>query len=78
MRELTEKDTGPPSFHSIRHRLSDQESTPFSICRDSPVGVVGMERMTNLACITMELKSCSGQVLIGRPCDSLPGVHLSF
>jgi isopenicillin-N N-acyltransferase like protein len=78
IRELTEKDKEPPCFDSLRKRLSDEEGTPFSICRDRPLEAVGMEKMTTLACIIMEVKSRTGQVLIGRPCDSLPVVHWSF
>ncbi len=66
------------TFQSLRERLSDEEGTPFSICRDRPAGAVGMERMTTLACIMMELKSCTGRVLIGRPCDDVPIVEWSF
>lgn len=66
------------SFHSLRERLSDQEGTPLSICRDKPAGAVGMERMTTLACIMMELKSCTGKVIVGRPCEDLPVVDWAF
>jgi len=68
----------PTTYLSLRQRLSDEEGKPFSICRDRPAGAVGMERMTTLACIMMELKSGSGKVLIGRPCGDLPVVEWSF
>lgn len=81
IRQLTDLDLSsnvPLTFDSIRKRLSDEEGTPFSICRDRPAGAVGMERMTTLACIVMDLTSCTGKVLIGRPCDDLPVVDWSF
>ena len=81
MQKLTQIDlemNEPTTFQSLRERLSDEEGTPLSICRDRPAGAVGMERMTTLACIMMELKSCTGKVLIGRPCDDLPVVDWSF
>lgn len=68
----------PTTFESLRARLSDQEGTPFSICRDRPPGAVGMERMTTLSTIIMELTSRTGRVLIGRPCDELPIVEWTF
>ncbi|KAJ5812675.1 acyl-coenzyme A:6-aminopenicillanic-acid-acyltransferase [Penicillium riverlandense] len=81
IQELTDKDMDlkvPTSFESLRTRLSDQEGTPVSICRDRPPGAVGMERMTTLSTVMMELSSCTGKVLIGRPCDDLPIVEWSF
>jgi len=81
MQELTDNDRKlkvPTTFESLRSRLSDEEGTPFSICRDRPPGAVGMERMTTLSTIMMELASCTGRVLIGRPCDELPIVEWSF
>ncbi|EXJ91440.1 hypothetical protein A1O1_04552 [Capronia coronata CBS 617.96] len=79
---LTEKDCKEgilPSFESIRNRLSDQEGYPYSICRDRPAGAVGMERMTTLATIMMEMVSGTIQVIIGRPClDNLPVVKWTF
>ncbi|EXJ75645.1 uncharacterized protein A1O5_00152 [Cladophialophora psammophila CBS 110553] len=66
------------TFRSLREKLSDEEGSPLAICRDRPAEAVGMERMTTLACIMMELKSCTGKVLIGRPCDNLPVVNWSF
>jgi isopenicillin-N N-acyltransferase-like protein len=81
IRELTDynkKLQVPTTFASLRARLSDQEGAPFSICRDRPPGAVGMERMITLSTIMMELTSCTGRVLIGRPCDNLPIVEWSF
>jgi isopenicillin-N N-acyltransferase like protein len=66
------------TFESLRRRLSDQEGTPFSICRNKPPGAVGMERMTTLACIMMELRSGTGKILIGRPCDDVEVVEWSL
>ncbi|KAH8805458.1 acyl-coenzyme A:6-aminopenicillanic acid acyl-transferase-domain-containing protein [Xylogone sp. PMI_703] len=81
IQELTENDNNlkaPVTFESLRARLSDQEGTPYSICRDRPPGAVGMERMTTLSTILMELSSCTGRVLIGRPCDEVPIAEWSF
>lgn len=81
MQELTERDGRqgvPTSFESLRIRLSDEQGTPLSICRDRPPEAVGMERMTTLSTIMMELTSCTGKVTIGRPCDDLPIVEWSF
>ncbi|KAL6248226.1 hypothetical protein RBB50_004481 [Rhinocladiella similis] len=68
----------PITFRSLREKLSDEEGTPFSICRDRPPGAVGMERMTTLACIMMELTSCTGKVVIGRPCGDAALVNWSL
>lgn len=56
---------------SVIERLKDQEGTPYSICRDRPAGAKGMEKMTTLATIVMELGPgrWSGLVTIGRPCE---------
>ena len=81
MQELTENDRHqkvPPTFESIRTRLSDEQGKPFSICRDRPPGAVGMERMTTLGTVIMELKSLTGEILIGRPCDDVPIFKWSF
>lgn len=67
-----------PSFESIRKRLSDEEGLPYSICRDRPLGAVGMERMTTLSTIIMEMKSLTCRLTIGRPCDDLVVVKWSF
>jgi isopenicillin-N N-acyltransferase-like protein len=80
MRELTEADARNgkvPTFDSIRARLSDQVGTPYSICRDRPKGAVGMERMTTLSTVIIELGSEEVRVkaTIGRPCDDLPVVE---
>lgn len=81
MQKLTEmgiEAEEPLTYASIRRRLSDEEGKPYSICRDRPPGAQGMERMTTLACIMMELKSGTAKVLIGRPCDNLPVVEWSI
>jgi isopenicillin-N N-acyltransferase-like protein len=76
--DLDSKSNVELSFQSLRKRLSDEQGLPFSICRDRPAGATGMERMTTLACIMMELTSCTGKVVIGRPCNDLPVVEWSF
>ena len=81
IRELTLVDlekNEPTTYASLCRRLSDEEGTPFSICRDRPPGAVGTERMTTLAGIMMELKSTTGKILTSRPCDDLPIVEWSF
>ncbi|KAH8895228.1 AAT-domain-containing protein [Thozetella sp. PMI_491] len=81
IQELTAHDREhnlPTSFASLRSRLSDEEGTPYSICRNRPPGAVGMERMTTLSTIIMELTGCTGKVTTGRPCDDLPVVDWSF
>jgi isopenicillin-N N-acyltransferase-like protein len=83
MRELTEADARSgkvPTFDSIRARLSDQVGTPYSICRDRPKGAIGMERMTTLSTVIIELSTEEVKVkaTIGRPCDDLPVVEWSL
>ncbi|EPE34770.1 N-terminal nucleophile aminohydrolases (Ntn hydrolases) [Glarea lozoyensis ATCC 20868] len=80
-RELTDadnRDNREPSFQSIRKRLSDEEGFPYSICRERPSGAVGMERMTTLCTIIMEMKSLTGVLTIGRPCKDLIPIKWSF
>jgi isopenicillin-N N-acyltransferase like protein len=81
IQKLTELDMEagePTTFSSLRKRLSDEEGSPLSICRARSVGAAGMERMTTLASVMMELRSCTGKVIVGRPCDDLPVVEWSF
>ncbi|RDL41624.1 Uncharacterized protein BP5553_01603 [Venustampulla echinocandica] len=81
MMELTELDIKAhvaPSFESLRARLSDEQGAPYSICRDRPPGAVGMERMTTLSTVIMELTSKTAKVTVGRPCDDLPVIEWSF
>ncbi|KAH8646254.1 acyl-coenzyme A:6-aminopenicillanic-acid-acyltransferase [Xylariales sp. PMI_506] len=81
IQELTAQDGDekvPTSFASIRARLSDEQGTPYSICRNRPPGAVGMERMTTLSTIIMELTSRTTKLTVGRPCDDLPLVNWSL
>ncbi len=66
------------SYQSLRARLSDEKGKPYSICRDRPLDAVGMERMTTIATIIMEMKTGMASVTIGRPCDNIPIIRLSF
>jgi isopenicillin-N N-acyltransferase-like protein len=76
--EQDRKNSVETSFESLRTRFSDQDGFPYSICRSRPPGAVGMERMITLSTIMMELRSGTGKVLIGTPCDDLPVVEWSF
>ncbi|KAH8701807.1 acyl-coenzyme A:6-aminopenicillanic-acid-acyltransferase [Talaromyces proteolyticus] len=81
IQELIKKDlenSVPTTFESIRTRFADQEGFPYSICRSRPAGAIGMERMITLSTIMMDMTSCTGRVLIGKPCDELPIVEWSF
>ncbi|KAJ2982177.1 hypothetical protein NQ176_g1559 [Zarea fungicola] len=63
----------PPSFDTIRTRLSDQEGTPLSICLGEPTEKdVGMDRVTTVSTIIMELHEGLVQLTLGRPCDNPP------
>lgn len=79
--ELTNIEKGQhaeTTFESLRRRLSDQQGSPAAICRSVPPGAKGVDRITTLGTIIMELTSSTGQVTIGRPCEDLPIVHWSF
>ncbi|TQV91882.1 hypothetical protein V2A60_006017 [Cordyceps javanica] len=74
LEELTRQDNEdgvPPSFDSIRRRLSDQDGAPYSICLDEPTdGDVGIDRVTTVSTIIMELSRGLVQLTVGRPCDN--------
>ena len=57
----------PPSFQSIRERMSDEQNAPFSICRYVPPNTKGIERMETLSTIIMDLKSLKAELTLGRP-----------
>lgn len=81
MQELTERDLDlalPTTFESLRARLSDEQGSPPAICRSVPPGAVGIDRIITLGTILMDLTSCTGQVIIGRPCEDLPIVDWKF
>ncbi|KAL5342333.1 acyl-coenzyme A:6-aminopenicillanic acid acyl-transferase-domain-containing protein [Aspergillus crustosus] len=71
------------SVESVYKRLKDQKDTPFSICRGVPVDAKGMERMTTLASVVLEMdlvgKRAGGWVTVGRPCEEgLQKIEWSF
>ncbi|KAL4875351.1 acyl-coenzyme A:6-aminopenicillanic acid acyl-transferase-domain-containing protein [Aspergillus karnatakaensis] len=71
------------SVESVYERLKDQKNYPYSICRGVPVDAKGMERMTTLASVVVEMdlveKNARGWVTIGRPCeDNLQKVEWAF
>lgn len=81
MQELTERDLRlalPATFDSLRARLSDEQGSPPAICRSVPPGAVGIDRIITLGTILMDLTTCTGRVVIGRPCEDLPTVEWSF
>ncbi|KAL4899495.1 acyl-coenzyme A:6-aminopenicillanic acid acyl-transferase-domain-containing protein [Aspergillus multicolor] len=58
---------------SVYARLKDQKGDPTGICRGIPANARGMERMTTLASVIVELdiasKKLRGSVTAGRPCE---------
>ncbi|KAL2822239.1 acyl-coenzyme A:6-aminopenicillanic acid acyl-transferase-domain-containing protein [Aspergillus cavernicola] len=58
---------------AVYARLKDQEGDPYSICRGLPVNARGMERMTTLASVVIDMdvveKRARGFVTVGRPCE---------
>ncbi|KAL2833333.1 acyl-coenzyme A:6-aminopenicillanic acid acyl-transferase-domain-containing protein [Aspergillus cavernicola] len=66
------------SVEKIRSWLSDEEGTPMSICRSTPPGARGIERMETLSTIIMDLAKMEVQVSFGRPCLSPPVRVLPF
>ncbi|KAM3430114.1 hypothetical protein MY4824_007872 [Beauveria thailandica] len=79
LEELTRQDNElgiPPSFDSIRTRLCDQQGAPLSICLGKPTDEdVGIDRMTTVSTIIMELSHRVVQLTVGRPCDDPPIVE---
>ncbi|ATY58857.1 Peptidase acyl-coenzyme A:6-aminopenicillanic acid acyl-transferase [Cordyceps militaris] len=79
LRELTmlDRENGvPPSFDSIRMRLCDRQGAPYSICLDGPSDQdVGLDRVTTVSTIIMELSRGVVQLTVGRPCDSPPVIE---
>ncbi|KAL4887539.1 acyl-coenzyme A:6-aminopenicillanic acid acyl-transferase-domain-containing protein [Aspergillus karnatakaensis] len=60
------------SVEIIRAWLSDEEGTPVSICRSTPPGARGIERMETLSTIIMDLKALQAEVSFGKPSLSPP------
>lgn len=60
------------SVDKIRSWLSDEQGTPVSICRTTPPGAVGIERMETLATVIMDLTQLRLEVSFGKPSLSPP------
>ncbi|TPX09746.1 uncharacterized protein E0L32_009085 [Thyridium curvatum] len=60
------------SVDSIRTWLSDEKGTPVSICRSTPPGTKGIERMETLSTVIMDLKNLRAEVSFGKPSLSPP------
>lgn len=56
----------------IREWLSDEVGTPVSICRSTPPGTKGIERMETLATVIIDLKEMKAEVSFGKPSLSPP------
>lgn len=67
-----------PSSAKIREWLSDEEGTPVSICRSTPPGTTGVERMETLATIIIDLRKSTAEVSLGKPSLSPPIKKLTF
>ncbi|RDW76632.1 uncharacterized protein DSM5745_06624 [Aspergillus mulundensis] len=68
---------------SVYARLRDQKGDPTGICRGLPANARGMERMTTLASVVVEMdvakKKARGSVTAGRPCeDGLQKIEWEF
>jgi isopenicillin-N N-acyltransferase-like protein len=51
----------------IRTWLSDEQGTPVSICRSTPPGTKGIERMETLLTVIMDLQKLTFEVSFGKP-----------
>ncbi|ETN39775.1 uncharacterized protein HMPREF1541_06001 [Cyphellophora europaea CBS 101466] len=67
-----------PSVAKIRKWLSDEQGTPVSICRSTPPGAKGIERMETLATVIIDLHNSKAEVSLGRPSLSPPVLTLSM
>lgn len=52
---------------NIRSWLSDEDGTPVSICRSTPQGAKGIERMCTLSTVIIDLGRLTMQVSLGKP-----------
>ncbi|KAL3457163.1 acyl-coenzyme A:6-aminopenicillanic acid acyl-transferase-domain-containing protein [Aspergillus heterothallicus] len=66
------------SVAKIRAWLSDEEGTPVSICRSTPPGARGIERMETLSTIIIDVGALKAEVSFGRPSLSPPVRTLSI
>lgn len=76
IKELSTGET--PSVSKIRQWLSDEQGTPTSICRSTPPGTKGIERMETLATIIVDLKNRNAEVTLGKPSLLPPVLTLSM
>lgn len=76
---IRELSTGQePSVAKIREWLSDEQGTPVSICRSTPPGTKGIERMETLATMIIDLQNSKAEVTLGKPSLSPPVLTLSM
>jgi isopenicillin-N N-acyltransferase-like protein len=66
------------SVSKIRAWLSDEEGTPVSICRSTPPGTKGIERMETLSTVIIDLRALKVDVSFGKPSLSPPVRTLSI
>ncbi|BCS18239.1 uncharacterized protein APUU_11067S [Aspergillus puulaauensis] len=60
------------SMGKIRTWLSDEEGKPASICRYTPPGARGLERMETLLTVIMDIRKSKVEVSFGKPSLSPP------
>lgn len=60
------------SMGKIRTWLSDEEGKPTSICRYTPPGARGIERMETLLTVIMDIRNLKAEVSFGKPSQSPP------
>ncbi|OJJ01269.1 hypothetical protein ASPVEDRAFT_40841 [Aspergillus versicolor CBS 583.65] len=66
------------SVAKIRSWLSDEEGKPASICRYTPPGARGIERMETLLTVIMDMQKLQAEVSFGKPSLSPPVRTLHF
>ncbi|KEF60506.1 uncharacterized protein A1O9_02067 [Exophiala aquamarina CBS 119918] len=76
IKELSENQE--PSVQKIREWLSDEQGAPTSICRSTPPGAKGIERMITLSTIIIDLQASKAEVSLGKPSLSPPVLTLSM
>jgi len=76
IRELSKSQK--PDVEKIRLWMSDEHGTPVSICRSTPSGSKGIERMETLATVIIDLQNCKAEVSLGKPSLSPPVLILEM
>lgn len=56
----------------IRSWMSDEQGTPYSICRSTPPNAVGIERMETVATVIIDLNNLRAEISFGKPSLSPP------